>query len=176
MKILKLSYDVENYEGFEVANGDWSIVDKIDGKPLIQEWSPIELKLFDEPQKLRSDIPYFVGAPVFSKKAVELLGSLINNSVEILPIKFDREEYYIINVVNLLNCIDFEKSEVVKFRSGRIMKFKKYEFIADVVSNEHIFKIAEMPQHSVFVSEEFRNVVLASNLSGILFEEVWSNN
>ncbi|NQX68947.1 hypothetical protein HQN90_22725 [Paenibacillus alba] len=175
MKIWRLGYDSNNYEGFQVANGDWSIADQFIGRSLHQEWEPFELKVYEEAP--RSDAPTFMGcAPVFSSQAVATVKGLLEGLVELLPTYFPREEYFILNVLNVLDCMDYDQSEVVRFRSGRVMRFKKYGFIPEIVTNQHIFKIKEIPEEAVFVSDEFRNNILNSRLVGFRFEEVWSSN
>jgi len=175
MKIWQLDFDVENYEGFQIIDEDWSVVEQFDGRSLANTWNPIELKLIEEEPRLRSDAPYFVGVPVFSARAVELLEPLIHDCAEILPMKFAREDYFIINVTAILDCINMEQAEVVRFRSGRIMKFNKYAFIPEAIAGRNIFKLIEMPKQTIFVSDTFREKVLgAGELTGFKFNEVWS--
>ncbi|UUZ84044.1 hypothetical protein LJK88_09930 [Paenibacillus sp. P26] len=175
MDIWKLGYDSNNYEAFNLVEGDWTdIIEKFEGHSLIQDWEPMRLKVYEIAP--RSDAPTFLGAaPVFSERAVHHLKPLINNFVEILPADFEREEYFIINVLKLLDCIDYDRSKVVRFRSGRIMRFERYEFIPEVVHQQHIFKIIDIPTQAVFVSDEFKEIVIKSQLKGFTFEGVWSS-
>lgn len=48
--------------------------------------------------------------PVFSKRALECLESLISKYVEILPLDFNKKEYLVINLITVLDAIDYEKS------------------------------------------------------------------
>ncbi|KRE56804.1 imm11 family protein [Paenibacillus sp. Soil750] len=173
MRVWKLGYDSNNYEGFRIADGDWTeLIEKFKGIPLLHEWEPIKLEVYEEAP--RSDSPSFIGcAPVLSASAVHQLQPLINDFVEVLPTKFDREEYFIINVLSVLNCIDYDASKIVRYRSGRIMRFEKYEFISETVNRYHIFKIVDIPTQAVFVSDDFREAVQTSQLRGFTFEEVW---
>ncbi|MDR6882437.1 imm11 family protein [Bacillus sp. 3255] len=176
MRVWKLGYDSNNYEGFRIVEGDWTeLIEKFEGKPLLHEWKPIKLELYEE--AARSDAPSFLGsAPVLSANAVQQLQPLINDSVEILPTDFDREEYFIINVLSVLNCIDYDASIIKRYRSGRIMRFEKYEFIPEIVNHQHIFKIVDIPTQAIFVSDDFREAVQTSQLRGFSFEEVWVSN
>lgn len=76
------------------------------------------------------------------------------------------------------DAIDYEKAILKKLRSGLVIDFKKYAFLPNIVKNQTIFKvylneILHIP--SIFVSDEFRNTVLESDLKGFEFIEVWDS-
>ncbi|MCG3797071.1 imm11 family protein [Bacillus toyonensis] len=131
----------------------------------------------------QSDFPHFwgeVGTPMVSEKAKQFLESMLGNNVEFLPLihNVTGEVYYIINVLNAIDAIDYEKAILKKLRSGLVIDFKKYAFLPNMVKNQTIFKvylneILHIP--SVFVSDEFRNAVLKSDLKGFEFVEVWDS-
>ena len=101
---------------------------------------------------------------------------LIENRVEILPLLSSIGEFYAINVIEVLNAIDYNKAEFKTFRDGkRIMRFLKYEFIEDVVREKHIFKIVDEPLRRPFVSDEFRLKVQSYNLKGFKFKLAWDS-
>lgn len=54
-----------------------------------------------------SDAPGFT-IPVFSRRAWECLEPLISKNVEILPLDFNEKEYFGINVITVLDAIDYE--------------------------------------------------------------------
>ncbi|KYN78011.1 hypothetical protein A0J52_01630 [Clostridium sporogenes] len=146
MKVWELDSDANNYDNFTLSNeSDW-------------------------------DNPSFLGLlRVFSSNAVKVLKKYLENNAEILPISYDKGEYFIINVTNVKDCIDNEKAEVKRFKSsGKIMRFIKYAFEFEVIKNEHIFKIPEL-KGRVFVSEEFRQRVMDKDLKGFKFELVWDS-
>lgn len=122
-------------------------------------------------------MPYLSpGVPIFSNKAIMLLNKYLEGNIEILSIDFDNEQYKLINVVNLVDGINYQKSQIEYFSDGkRIMAFDKYAFIAKKVEKQHIFKIVEQPRADVFVSDEFRNTVIESGLNGFKFVEVWDS-
>ncbi len=51
------------------------------------------------------------------------------------------EVYYIINVLNAIDAIDYEKAILKKLRSGLVIDFKKYAFLPNMVKNQTIFKV-----------------------------------
>ena len=85
-------------------------------------------------------------------------------------------EFYAINVVEVLNGIDYDKAQFKTFRDGkRIMRFERYEFVKSEVDKKHIFKIVDEPLRKPFVSDELRQRVIDSKLKGFKFELVWDS-
>ena len=183
MKIWSLEEDINNYEHITLAEGNdtnWiDFRDMFQGKRIKENWTPIEVHLIEHKGSLkRGDMPYLSpGKPVFTSRAVKILSDLLQGSTEILPIKYELQELFIVNVVNFIDAIDYEKSDIEYMRDGRrIMCVNKFSFIIDNVKNQHIFKIYNQLHGSVFVSDEFRNKVLESELKGFKFIEVWDTN
>lgn len=174
--------DVNLYEHLTLADADnekWiEFGNKFEGKSLKDNWIPLKLKLIEHGGKLKKgDMPYLSpGVPILSIKAINALNEYLVKNTEILPIDFSDADYKLINVINLLDGIDYKKS-VVEYYSDkkRIMAFDKYSFILEKVENQHIFKILEQPRADVFVSDEFRNKVIESDLKGFKFVEVWDS-
>ena len=177
LKIWKLDADVNNFDNITVVNEeDWDILDKCEGSSVIKCWNPLNLEYIEN--KKKGDCPGLTSRlPILSKAALDILKPLILDSVEILPVSLNGGEFYGINVIQVLDCIDYEKSQVKKFpNSERIMRFIKYSFKKDCVNNAHIFKIKDELGNSPFISDDFRNIIINSNLKGFLFEEVWSDD
>ncbi len=183
MKIWELDENISEYEDLTLENGsddEWlSLGDMFRGKMLKNNWQPLKLKLIERDGSLkRGDIPYFSpGIPVFSKRAVTVLIPLIANNVEILDIECDIGDYKIINVINLVDGLDYKKSEISMYRdSDRIKVINKYAFHLNAIKEQNIFKIVERSRGPVFVSDEFRNKVMECGLEGFRFIEVWDSN
>ncbi len=72
-----------------------------------------------------------------SGKAKKFLESILGDNVEFLPLIHDvtGEVYYIINVLNALDAINYEKAILKKLRSGLVIDFKKYAFLPNMVKN-----------------------------------------
>ncbi|PJN62846.1 suppressor of fused domain protein [Bacillus mycoides] len=176
MKIWKINsqYDqleCENEEGQEIFNNYFQ------GQSVINTWNPLQMKLLNEgePSDLLSEIPL-----VFTKKAIEVVFDLIKRKAEILPLVHERYECYAINVLNVLDCIDYENADPDDFGG-----FDKFAFITEKIRGEHIFcalntkhKYGDFPIVSVqtFVSNEFKERVAKSELKGFEFELVWESD
>jgi hypothetical protein len=126
-------------------------------------------------KKELGDAPCFT-SPVLSKKAVKCLKPLISENVEILPLKFKEGKYFAVNIITVLDAIDYEKSEYITFSDKkRIMLFDKYVFIEEKVANIPIFKIVDEKRRDGFVSDEFKRIVEKNNLRGFKFVLVWDS-
>lgn len=175
MKIWHFGADADNFNNLvPVDENDWKKFE-FNGTRIKSSWKKIEVRTIEEIQF--SDFPSLIpGVPVFSKKALECLGDLICESVEVLPLLHEKEELFAINVIKVLDCVDYDQSEYKRFAtSGRIMRFTKYGFCKDKVINTPIFKISDEPSKRPFVSDTFRSCVLEYGLKGFEFKEVWND-
>lgn len=177
MKIWQLNFELDEYENL-IPTKEFTVeqIKSFDGRSHLSQWNPIKVKRMEPEKGLGlSDAPGFL-FPVFSRKALECLESLMGNNVEILPLDFNEKEYLGINVVTVLDAIDYEKSIYKTYRDGkRIMAFKKYVFLPNIVKDVSIFKITDEKTRYVFVSDEFKKIVEANNLSGFKFKLVWDS-
>lgn len=87
-----------------------------------------------------------------------------------MPVEYD-EPYYLMNVINMIDALDMEKSEFKRYKDGRIMYCTKYVFKKDVIGNNIIFKIPQFPVTDVLVTEEFVKLAKDNDLKGFIFEE-----
>ncbi|MEF3302238.1 imm11 family protein [Paenibacillus sp. GYB003] len=123
-----------------------------------------------------TDCPQFsAGIPVFSEKAITITYDFLKDSAEILPLNHDTMKLFALNVIQVLDAIDYEKAIVRRNSNGRFTGFEKFAFKKSIVQNHHIFKIPEYIGLRVFVSDEFRTRVIESNLTGFKFDEMWDS-
>ncbi len=101
---------------------------------------------------------------------------MLTDNAEILPLDCEDGNFYAINVINVMDCINYEKSQYKTFRDGtRIMRFTKYVFIEKKIEGMNLFKIKDEPLKRPFVSEEFRKRAIDNNLTGFKFELAWDS-
>lgn len=92
----------------------------------------------------------------------------------ILPLRLNDEIIYGINVLTIIDAIDYDLSEYKTYRDGkRIMVFKKFEFKEKAVQGRNIFKISDFPRGDIFVSESIRETIEENNLKGFKLELVY---
>lgn len=172
-QIWQLDCDVNNYDSFYWVDGaDVDFIQSFDGRTH-------KTTVFGKRVEFYKKLPIgnIVGLasniPIFDEKAWSVLEDLIKDEVELLRIELTGKIYYAINVLNVLDCIDYDRSEYKTFRDGkRIMAFTKYSFRQDIVKGYNIFKITDEPMRCPFVSDVFRKRVKDSNLKGFAFKRI----
>lgn len=176
MKIWHLDCEVDEFENLAwVGEIDLDLINSFDGRSKREGWKPLSLKrMYDRPF---SNTPGLTSnIPIFDKKAVDVVKDLLDGVAEILPVECSDGEFYAINALGVVDCIDYEKSKFKTFRDGvRIMRFEKYEFVEEKISRGHIFRLKDEPLKRPFVSDEFKKRILESDLTGFIFELVWDS-
>ncbi|KEK20309.1 hypothetical protein BAMA_17905 [Bacillus manliponensis] len=185
MKIWQLKSSTDDYQTFQLLNYE---EDKGYFKntfnstvSLSGSWTPKFIEITDE--GYQSDCPIFwgkSGVQIISEKAKQVLEPLVGNNVEFLPLihKTTNEKYYAIHILHVLDALDINNTIFKKLSSGLIIGCEKFVFIPSVVQNEMIFKVyinKRVHPNYFFVSDEFRNAVLESDLKGFEFVEVWDS-
>ncbi|WP_373461116.1 imm11 family protein [Paenibacillus sp. V4I5] len=112
-----------------------------------------------------------MNAPIFSERAVTALANFLENTSQVLPLKHEKEKFYAINILNIVDGFDKQKSKIKYFNSGKIMNIEEYFFHCDKIVNQHIFKIPERLKSTVFVSDVFVQAVKDHSLKGFIFKE-----
>lgn len=101
----------------------------------------------------------------------------MKDTVQVLPIIYNQTgKLYILNVTNVVDCLDYDNSDVTYFDSGRVSDVRKFSFHEHLVINQHIFKIPELLRGYIFVSDTFKAAVEKHDLKGFEFIEVWNSN
>ena len=97
----------------------------------------------------------------------------VSGEIEILPIQVDNLEMYVINVVNVVDCLDEDKSHVEYFSDGGVSGIKQYVFKTDLLADVMLFKIPQSSRTEIYASDNFRELVLGANLTGLVFQNVF---
>ncbi len=86
---------------------------------------------------------------------------------------FPEGNYSLLNVANLVDALDTEQSEIDYFPNlDQISRIKRYVFFPDLVRDQWIFKIPQLPRPT-FVTDRFVDLVNQNHLTGFDFVEVW---
>jgi hypothetical protein len=138
----------------------------------ITKWGDVEISFRNK--KMFDSIDFGPEKPAFSKRAVEILLPLIEDKVQILPLKHPLFECFVLNVTNIIDVIDYERSTCSRLPSGRIVRVIDYKFKADKVASVDIFKDPYFTTN-VYVSDCFRQTVIDNKLTGFKFTELWNS-
>ncbi|WP_339166461.1 DUF1629 domain-containing protein [Paenibacillus sp. FSL R5-0341] len=122
------------------------------------------------------DIVHFDGlTPCFGQKTKKIIEPLIDGLVEFLPVQNNDTDLYLVNVINVIDALDLEKSDYSTFE-GRLMHINEYVFKPEIDYSQHpIFKVTQRPGSFPVVTDDFRNLILSSNLKGFEFIELWDS-
>ena len=114
MRIFLLDYDTK-YANAVVSDENDALKLSFDGTSCINSWEEVKIKSPFKSRKIADFMYYTQGAIIASQKAVKELYPLIGPYVEALPLQCDWGEYYALNVLALLGCIDYSASEYIPF-------------------------------------------------------------
>ncbi|WP_181739196.1 imm11 family protein [Thermoactinomyces mirandus] len=140
-------------------------------------WKPIRLKESEIDKNKSNPLPdclVILGdVPIFSERGKSQVESHLSDYGEFLPFISEFGSFYAFHLLEQINALDEEKSEVLRFKSsGRIKRITNYVFKPDQIANRLLFKI---PQHPtiLFVTDEFVSLIHGSGLQGFDFELLW---
>lgn len=148
------------------------------GSPLGHNWpKPITIRARnpEDPILPLSDCPHHTSSDVIvlSRRAVDALHDLLAPAAEILPLRSDLGEFYAINVLRKIDCLDHERSDLLKSSStGRIFMISRPVFVPERIGDALIFRV---PEHRAFilVTQPFVDRVRQARLVGFGLREVW---
>lgn len=144
---------------------------------------PVKERTFDKiyPSKYKDEIDKPIGdvfsveisSFILNEKSYKVLYPYLKNHSQIFKIKSDNKIFYVVNVIDIIDCLNYDKSELKYFSSsGRVMDVQKYVFKTEKLKNATIFKLPEFPKSISYVTEEFKKAVEENNIKGFKFKEL----
>jgi hypothetical protein len=112
---------------------------------------------------------------VLSRKALDALLPHIGHLGQVLPLTFDECEYFFFNITNVIDAVDLDASEIVRYPDGGLSRIKRYAFKPQAVRDQLLFKIPQRPKLFAFCTDRFVKLVQDAKLTGFGFEKVWSD-
>lgn len=141
-------------------------------------WKPIPVRLIHEDEGnalAMSDSPWLGYGPlIFRPSVIEVLGPMLQEYGELLPLACAEAELVIFNPTRVLDALDEAASSAMRFKDGRIMLIQKHVFRIEVVAGNDIFTIPIERVSPTFVSHRFVDRWKASGLKGLEFKQVWA--
>ena len=152
-------------------------------KSYIFDGVPVKERNFDRiyPSKYKDEIDKPIGdvfsvevsSFILNEKSYKILYPYIKNEAQIFKVKCENDNLYVVNITNIIDCLDYDKSEIKRFpSSGRVMRVIKYVFKIEKLRNTTIFKLPEFPKGISYVTENFKNIVEKNNIKGFKFKEL----
>ncbi len=146
------------------------------GEPIGERWQPpvvYEISDPELPDAPLSDFPYFNGTPLVGPRAMESLRDVWAECGELLPVHGLQSPHMVLNVTRVLDALDESRSTLTRFESsGRVMSVERYAFHRSRLGRCLLFRIPQLPQGDIFVTDAFVARVRAAKLTGFEFERV----
>ena len=142
---------------------------------IIKNWKPVQLVAKD-PYKnnveILTDLSFVeMCTPLISQRAFEILYPYLKHYAQFLETTTEFGNMYLVNIFNVNNCMDIEKSDIEYFRcSGRLKRINKYVFKANSFKDIELFKTPEDYNSYPFASEGLKNIIEENGLNGFRFE------
>ena len=176
MAFYRYHPDTNRYNGIALDEEDWWVRDlHFESRAVSSVWKPVPVIVFDAPRG-EGDFPSlstYSKIPVFSRRAWHALRPVIGLHVEALPIRHPAGGYFIINVLDLIDCLDEERSVVRRHEEGgRIYRVDSYCLKAQLLAGRHIFKTPLKSGAETLVDDVFREAVETHGLKGLVFAEL----
>jgi hypothetical protein len=179
MKEYRANYSL--FDGGEIGDA-WHPIHVIVDRSEVDEWTPLPPA---------GDFPHFEGAiidPVFSRRALDALGDLLQENGEILPLSCDEGEYYLFNTTRIVDAIDTEHTEFKPYSEvdpdmallvddPDFLTITRFAFHLEQVKDLTIFKISHKYNKATpMVTDKFVQRVQKAGLKGFEFELLWSSD
>lgn len=169
--------DANRFNGIGLKTEDRDVIKvrNIDA-PVLETWTPVVVHGFDDNPGKEGDFPSlsnFNEIPVMSERAWDALHPLISYCCEALPIIHPTgKPYFIIHVMETIDGLDADRSEVKRYTDGGIMRVVRYSFKPEMLKGKHIFKLPLESGGELIVDDDFRRAVEANGLKGLQFKEL----
>ena len=161
MKLFRI-YGSQDYKTLYYKNRTFGkkYVGKFIGTSFYDEWEKCEVEV------------RFKGV-VLNHKAKSKLEDLILPYCELLPLELEGEEFYLLNPVVVLDCLDLKKCQTKKIPPLYNEKITKYVFERER-DYPSVFRIKNEPRKYI-VTEEFVKRLEENAFVGYVLNELWDS-
>jgi hypothetical protein len=151
----------------ELRDGDQlDLMYQNSGKRIINEWKPMSAYI---DRGTPEGFVYFVGIPTCAEDSWKKIQPSVISEIEGLPLTIDNDTFYVLNVINVLDCLDMSSSKfVINPLNKRIMAVTKFVFLEEALKDTLIFRIPEEPRY-IFATDRFRNLISKKQINGLEF-------
>jgi hypothetical protein len=141
-------------------------------------WTPIEMDLLTEDDEGNprgySDFPWYGSHVLILRSgAAEGLRDTMQPYGEFLPLK-GRDGLALFNATTVLDALDEDRSEIIRFDDGDILNIERYVFRQEAIGNSLIFKLPYRASN-LYMQAGFIEQINHMEFCGIGFELVWSD-
>jgi hypothetical protein len=185
MKVFRVIPDVNKFQKlFPRDEGIWATdILNFDCTPKMPDWMPPAVYVLQPKLKCGNFLGLCASAFVVDRVAHDALSDLFEMSAELLPIGDASSEQFVVNVTGCFNVLDDANTKWVYGAStGAKIRIERYAFHPSRFTEAPLFKIPETSKVDILTvtglkdpEDEFKHRVESAGLTGLLFEEIWSN-
>lgn len=163
-----LGYELPS-EDFDVDNSetlDWA------PRKLGSKWHPQPV---EGPTRPFNDFPCVnLIIPAFSRRAVEVLGEMLTDNGELLPLVSNVGEYFAYNVLTKIDCLDERNTRYLRpgEMNAALLLVDYFSFHESKLKRATIFRIPQQ-QNDCLVTNVFKDRVENAGLNGFNFVKAW---
>lgn len=146
------------------------------GEPLADKWWPRAFTLKKSRKKLGNLCCSNAGSYlILDHPSVEKLKPVLGNA-EILPLNCDFGDYWCVNIIDVVDCIDYENSDYTPIHENeyppRFSSCRKLAFLPEKLAGHHLFKNASQRGY-MYADDVFVEAVKKNKITGFKFIPVW---
>jgi len=179
MRVFRLLNNVNHYQYFLTESKDDATKLHTKCISLIEGWQAPPVFIYKPLNKEGDLFNFSNNTPIFSPRATELLRTHLEMAGELLEIPYKGKSYWLLNVLECINCIDEVKSEWVVHNGVRAYP-KRYAFHPRRFGESCIFKIPETYRGEVLVLDRedgdgFVDALIESQIVGYELKLLWTD-
>jgi hypothetical protein len=171
---------IEDFEGIgPVDIDDMKRFRTLDGTPQRDRWTPVRMELISQDAyggtQKRANVPWMTSTTLFLRdEAIKTAGPILQRYGELLPVDCDGADVVTFNAGQVLDVLDEKRSEIRRFRSGRLMGIDTYVFHGEIPERA-AFKLPQQPRGPIFYTEAVVDELNTLALTGLDWTLVWDS-
>ncbi len=180
-------FQLEVPGGFEWAlptdDSNYKVFRSLPELPQGSGWEPIHMRLLKSdvgskgPYK-RADMPWLSSDVIILRdEAVDVVGEILRPHGVVLPLLCEEARLALFSAPLAEGVLDEERSQIKRFRSGRIMELRKPVFRTGLLGGVKAFKLSEDSRGDLYLTGDVVEEILATGLtSGTDFELAYDDH
>lgn len=185
MKVFQIKPDFE-YQTFYTSDPNGPETERedysLDGESKLTSWKSPPIFEADPALKTIGNFAHcWDGGFLIDVHASSVLQPILEKCVELLPLqRYKGNAYHLLNVLKPLDCLDDLRTKWrIGKKHGKRIGIDEYHFIPSKLTNATLFRIPKRVSLFTVVGRpeakvEFKTIVEREGLTGLRFEEVWS--
>jgi len=193
MKVYEISADSDRYQfaSYDDKNYD---VDGLcfAGIPQTGKFTPPKKTFIVNPMAETSAFTYLDGIDCFAiwGDYISFVKKFIDPIAELIPIQVDKKVMFVVNVLSLVECLDYKKSVLISpdgytKNIENAIDIEKYAFDPKKIGKNSMFRLKAGPIYPISIycyegvkarkEDEFKYFVEKNNLKGLEFKCIWDS-